>query len=344
MPSRPAHRPPLPTVVRRALDVVRRQVRHHGLWQPGQGVLLACSGGRDSLTALVILDLLRPSLGHRLHIGHVDHGLWPGSGQAVDHVARHCAERGLDLTVARLDLPPGADLEARARLARYQALERMQRQRDCHVVATAHHADDQAETVLQRLGRGAGLDALAGIRTVREGGIVRPFLPLSRARLAEVAETLGLTWVEDPSNVRDDFTRNHLRHHAIPALERAIPGASQGVARTAELAASHVGALDWWIGQALGDALQVRLDGADRVAFLPESCLPPPGPALASLVVHVCRRLGASPPSTRALQQACAVLGGTRKSFASLRGLKLEPVTGGWLVRAADVAETRRAD
>ena len=289
----------LPTEIRRALDQIRRDVRRHGLWQPGDRVLLACSGGRDSMAALALLDALRPSLGHTLAVAHVDHGLQANRRETAELVAREAARRQLPCVIRQVDVKLGADLEARARTARYEALDtsRLELAADC--LATAHHADDQAETVLLRLARGAGPDAHAGVRRTRDGAIVRPLLALTRAQLAQCAAHFATPWLSDPSNDDLAMTRNHLRHAVLPALERAIPGAAAGLARSAAIAAAQEGALAAWIDRALGDRLEI--DVTARVARVHAADLPDMPAAKSALLQLLCRRLGVPAPSQRAV-------------------------------------------
>ena len=337
--------------LRRALDTVRRAVRTAKLWSPGARMLLGCSGGLDSMVALELLVQLRPSLRHGLAIAHVDHGLWPGSVAAVSLVRTAAERHGLAFASVRLDLAAGAQLEARARDARYAALQAMGRDLACDGVVTAHNADDQAETLLLRLARGSGLDALAGIRRRRDDGdgllpVVRPLLGLDRPRLRACADSLGLAWHEDPSNANIAFTRNDIRHNVLPALEAAVPGAASGLARTAEHLAAHEGVLDAWIGRALAGDLQIGPEGA----LLAAAAVPDDPDQIAALLRHVCRRLGAPPPSTRAVAQACAVLSGVGHvppapgMSTRIKGLDLSRGPLGWHFRSIVVAQTGGAD
>ena len=329
----------LPTEIRRLLDQVRRDVRRHALWQPGQTVLLACSGGRDSMAALAILAELRPSLGHNLTIAHVDHGLQPNHAATLALVQAAAQDRGLPFSHRALALKRGPDLEERARTGRYRALAAMGRDRAAAVVATAHHADDQAETVLMRLARGAGADALCGVRRRREDGVVRPFLALTRAQLAVAAEHFAVDWLEDPSNQHVAATRNRLRHSVLPALAAAIPGAAAGLARSAALAAAHEGALAAWIDRALADHL--ALDAPSGTATVAQGALPREPSARAAALQRICRRLGVTQPSQRGVDQWLAL---GSKGTVALRDLT---VTGDglcWRFFVRNVAREGPAD
>ncbi len=329
----------IPTEIRRVLDQVRRDVRRHALWQPGQRVLLACSGGRDSMAALALLDALRPSLGHALAVAHVDHGLQPNHAATADLVAAEAMRRHLPLAVRHLALRPGADLEARARTARYRVLQAMRLELGADCIATAHHADDQAETVLLRLARGAGADARAGVRRVRADAIVRPVLAVTRAQLGVCAGFFAVPWLADPSNEDLAWTRNHVRHRVLPALERAIPGAAAGLARSAALAAAQDGALAAWIDRALGDQLEV--DRVAGVARVPVAALPDLSAAKSALLQRICQRLGLPAPSQRAVDQWLAL--GDRGE-ADLHRLTVVGNGISWQFFAKNVARAAPAD
>lgn len=209
---------------------------------PGESrILVATSGGLDSIVLLDALARLVPA--SRLHVGHVDHALQSESAGWAAFVVARARAHGLESSVRRLaGRPgPGESIEAWARAARYAALAEMARNAGCDVVACAHHADDQVETLLIALGRGAGLDGLAAMAPVRPAradtdgpAVHRPLLALPRAALEAWARERRLAFVEDPSNRDCRFTRNALRHRALPALEAAMPGFRIGALRAIE--------------------------------------------------------------------------------------------------------------
>ncbi len=168
----------------------------------GTPVTCAVSGGADSL-ALVVLAA---AAGCRVTAVHVDHGLRPGSGHEADLVAAVAARLGAAFRAERAAVEPGPNLEARARAARYSVLP--------PGVLTGHTADDQAETVLLNLLRGAGLDGLAGMAWEH-----RPLLGLRRAETRGVCCDLGLEWIEDPTNASPVHRRNRVRHELVPLLD-----------------------------------------------------------------------------------------------------------------------------
>jgi tRNA(Ile)-lysidine synthase len=172
--------------------------------EKGTSVDCAVSGGADSLALLVLAVVAG------LHVTaiHVDHGLRPESAAEAAHVEEVARRFGAVFVARRVAVPPGPNLEARARRARYDALP--------DGVLTGHTADDQAETVLLNLLRGAGVDGLAGMRANR--GVLRPLVGLRRSETRALCRELGLRALEDPTNADLRFTRNRIRHQLLPCL------------------------------------------------------------------------------------------------------------------------------
>lgn len=226
---------PVREIVRRwrALTGGRRTRDHE------RRTLLACSGGADS-SALV---LALASASRDLVVGHVLHDMRPEAQARADADAvRELARRvGLpcDEAAIRAREHPG-NLEAQSRRLRYQALAEMARRYDCPYVATAHQADDQLETLLMRLMRGAGPRGLAGIAPSRASGvpgvtIVRPMLGLTRARAEQICHTAGWTWRADPTNFDADRLRAAVRQRLLPVLRELAPGIEARASRTAQV-------------------------------------------------------------------------------------------------------------
>lgn len=206
---------------------------------PSPLVLVACSGGADSMALASALAFEAPKLGIRAGGVTVDHGLQPGSDLRADEVVLRLRELGLDpvlataVTVGREGGP-----EAAARDARYGALDDAADRHGAAAILLGHTRDDQAETVLLGLARGSGIRSLSGMAAVSGAGgrYRRPFLQLDRqtARKACMAQSLPV-W-DDPHNTDPAYTRSRLRHEGLPALEKALgKGVVEALARTAQL-------------------------------------------------------------------------------------------------------------
>lgn len=181
------------------------------LADPDAHLLVAVSGGPDSVALLLLAHV---ALGERCSAATVDHGLRPESADEAAWVADLCAARGIAHTILTAPLPDRAgrtaNLSARARALRYRLLEDHADAIGAGPIATAHHADDQAETLIMRLNRGSGVAGLAGVRA-KSGRIVRPLLGWRHAELVALCSAQSIEAVEDPSNVDDRFDRARLR-------------------------------------------------------------------------------------------------------------------------------------
>ncbi len=223
----------------------------------GKRVVVAVSGGPDSVALLLALSRLRGELGLELHGAHLDHGT-RGESSASDaiFVAELFADLGLGLTAERADVPAfrksrRLSLEDAARRVRYAFLSRVAKEQGAHAVALGHTRDDQAETVLLNILRGTGLTGLRGMRPIttmsaEEGEVVlaRPLLPVSRAQTAAYCHALGIEPRLDESNESLDMTRNRLRIQLVPALELYNPAVKQALVRLSRSAADALALLD----------------------------------------------------------------------------------------------------
>ena len=219
-------------------------IRTTGLWAPGDTVLVAVSGGMDSVVLLDVLHRTRAAHGGVLQVASCDHGLRDGSSAEVAAVGRMAEERGLPFHALSLGIDPGPDLAARSRNARAAALRSLGTDR----IATGHHREDQAETVLHHMLRGAGLDGLQAMRALA-APFCRPLLAEPRAALRAHAVDTGLQWVEDPSN--PSSLRGRIRA-LMPQLDQLHGGASAALARTASLLAEDAALIDGVVDGAWG--------------------------------------------------------------------------------------------
>ncbi|MBK0392963.1 tRNA lysidine(34) synthetase TilS [Ramlibacter algicola] len=213
---------------------------------PARPLGVALSGGADSVAMLVTAARLWPGEVHALH---VNHGLQAAASTFERHCTETCASLGIPLHVARPDATgeAGDSPEDAARRARYAALAQLARNAGLRCVLLAQHADDQVETLLLALSRGAGLPGLAAMpaRFERHGAVfLRPWLDLSGAEIRAWLRDEGVAHVEDPTNADTRFTRNRIRHEVLPALERAFPQWRVTFARSARHAAQAQALLD----------------------------------------------------------------------------------------------------
>ncbi len=220
----------------------------------GGSVLLAVSGGADSSALLVGTARVRERLPLQVEVATLDHGLRPEAREEVEAVARLAAHWGLPCHVRELRLARGSGLEARAREARYAALETLRRERGLQVVATAHTASDQAETLLMRLVRGTALRGAASIHRTRPF-LIRPLIERTREEVEAFLAEQGVSFVSDPMNVDPAFFRTRIRHEVLPVLARAA-----GFPVVPHLAAfARLAAEDEALLGALADGARARL-------------------------------------------------------------------------------------
>lgn len=239
----------------------------------GATVLVACSGGADSLALLSAAVFEGQKEGLRVVGVTVDHQLQDGSAERAQHVADQMRALGADdtlvatVTVSATGLGP----EAAAREARYQVLEQLAERYAAERVLLGHTLDDQAETVLMGLTRGAGLRSLAGMRRGFDR-FARPLLDVTRADTETACLAGGIEWWSDPHNEDPRFTRVRLRTRILPLLEDELgPGVARTLARTADLARADVAYLDAVAESAFEDVAEERGLPVERLAELPDA-------------------------------------------------------------------------
>ena len=275
-------------------------------------VVVGCSGGADStaLLALAVDAALAPVA------VHVDHGLRAGSAHEADLVAAVAARLGAEFRSVRVTIAPGPNLEARARDARYHALEQARLADGASTVLVGHTADDQAETVLLNVLRGAATTGLAGMPATRDR-IARPLLGWRRADTRALCEARGLPVLDDPMNHDGTFRRVAIRHEVMPLLERiAGRDLTPVLARQAALLREETEFLD-----ALAVAAWPGPDGCADTAAL--RALPP---VLARRALR--NWLGAPPPSADELGRVLAVVEGRARAVELAGGRAVHRTRG----------------
>lgn len=221
----------------------------------GKRLLIALSGGADSVALAALLAEAREAFALALYAAHIDHGIRPESADDAEFCRALCARLDIPFLCARLDVPAKArdsreGLESAARRLRYEQLRRFRDEVHADFIALAHHMDDQAETVLMHLGRGTGTGGAGGMRPF-SGDLWRPMLGCRKAALMDYLRQRGLTWREDATNAVADNPRNAIRLHVLPALAQCYPQCVPAIARYADTARIEDDCLDALTGDFL---------------------------------------------------------------------------------------------
>lgn len=251
-------------------------------------VLLAVSGGADSVAMMQAACVVAKDLGLELVVGTVDHGLRAEATRETEQVALLAQRFGLLCEIGRLSLGESyvgrtrGSLQEWARLRRYELLGNMARRLECRFLATAHTLDDQAETVLLRLIRGTGIEGLAGISPIRsldpdgEICLVRPLLGVRRLEVEAYLSGMGLGWIEDPSNRDPRFVRVRVRTETLPSLEQIQPGVASRLASLADEARVVHAYLEGQLAESNDLIKKIRLFGGVKVEYQVFERLPRP--------------------------------------------------------------------
>ena len=257
------------------METVLNAIQAARAFQPGETLVVAVSGGSDSVALLHILRESRQELGIALHVATLDHGLRADAGQADAAFVMELARRwNLPCTAGRVDTPVlarewGMGMGAAARRARYDFLAGVAQEQGSGCVALGHHADDQAETILLRLVRGSGARGLAGMRVLSampyhpELQLLRPLLALSKQPLQAYCAARDLAFRQDASNSDTRYARNYLRHEVMGKLTRLNPSVVDAFTRLAESAQTDEGFFAQHIAAEIMPAIQ-RGDAAWR--------------------------------------------------------------------------------
>jgi len=227
------------------LHIVKNLIKRQELISVGDRVVVAVSGGPDSVVLLHLLDRLRCDINFSIHVAHLDH-MFRGeqSRQDAEFVCRLAASMGLDHTVKAIDVPGFrgrekiSSAQEAARIVRYAFLKKTAERVGANSIAVAHNADDQAETVLQNFIRGAGAEGLRGM-AYKSGMIIRPLLDVPRSEIEKYSALQDLTFRMDASNESMYYTRNRIRHCLLPVLESFNPAIREAIHK-----ASHLLAVD----------------------------------------------------------------------------------------------------
>jgi tRNA(Ile)-lysidine synthase len=260
---------------------------------PSRRLLVAVSGGPDSVALLDLMHGVRDELGLELAVAHVDHGIHPESAAVADRVRQLAVRYDSPFLTRALKLGAGTG-ETAARAARYEALESLRAEWGAGAIVTAHHADDQAETVLMRVLGGSGPAGLAGMPSVA-GRVIRPLLPFRRDQLARHLQNEGLPHWDDPANRDPRHDRSWIRESVLPVLRARLPDVERRLLRITEHARAD--RLAW---DAMLDALpelQPRQEGG--VLSVSAPALARLGPALALAAIRALARRWGRPIGPR---------------------------------------------
>jgi tRNA(Ile)-lysidine synthase len=268
-----------------------------------RAVVVAVSGGADSVALLRVLAAAEEHRPQRLIVTHFDHRLRPGAADDARFVADLAGRLKLpfelgEADVASLAKVEGDGIEAAARRARYKFLEEAADRQRAHFIATAHTADDQVETVLHRILRGTGVAGLRGIREVRaffgrqDLYVVRPLLGVRRKEILEYLREIDQPFCEDPSNADSRFTRNRIRHKLLPVLEQAYNrNVIDAILRLSDTAAGAQSVIDQLVDDLFDEAVSID-DERDAVTVSRDVVLGINPHLVRELFVRIWREMG----------------------------------------------------
>ena len=283
-------------------DRFRAHLDAAGWLRGAKTAVVAVSGGLDSMTLLYLMRSAGDVSGVSVRAAHLDHRMRAHSGDDAAWVQRICDEWGVAFHLRTAAEPVGSEAEGRE--LRYAFFEEVRLGAGAGAVTmTGHTADDQAETVLFRIARGSGPRGLRGVHPRRPPSLIRPLLPFWRRELEAFAADRGIPSREDPSNRDQRWTRNRLRHHILPALEEAVPGAAAALVSLAGTSRLESDALDELLDQ-----------GIDRLTVAARPCAPehpaPPADPPPLRLDREALAAASDPVLTLLLRRAVSRLGG----------------------------------
>ncbi|MBI3592347.1 MAG: tRNA lysidine(34) synthetase TilS, partial [Nitrospirae bacterium] len=206
------------------IEKVKRTIQKYSMLSPGNRVLVGLSGGPDSVCLLTILDQLKPELALDICAAYIEHGLRPEeTPYEIDFCKELCSSMGIPFITRSIDVKSYAkenklNKQEAARELRYKALDETASEIGADKIALGHNSNDQAETVLMRLFRGAGMSGLSGIPPVRRH-IIRPLIETERNEIEDFLKNKGIDFVTDSSNLDKHYMRNKIRHSVMPAIK-----------------------------------------------------------------------------------------------------------------------------
>jgi tRNA(Ile)-lysidine synthase len=307
------------------LDRVVRTIQERRLFGPGQHLLLAVSGGPDSIALLSLLAALAPSWRLKLTVVHFNYGL-RGSESDGDEafVSSFCQARNIPLVVRRPVLskqPRASSLQQLARWARYEAMKSLAHEHHADRIVTGHTANDQAETMLMWMLRGAGLTGLAGMPFIREKIIVRPLLKTTRDEILSYLKQEGLSYRQDSSNLIGLYRRNQVRRDLLPVMEDITPGIVRLLERQADVLRADDAYLEQVVDELYRSLITVDAKGDQRFERQAVDALP--DALKRRLVRHILKGTDRDQraPNLRVVESVLRFLSGKSKGRrVSLRG------------------------
>lgn len=310
-------------------------IREHGLITSGQNVLAALSGGADSVFLLYVLLVLREEKDIAVTAFHLNHMIRGEEAERDEAFCRRlCEENAVPFECARRDIPAlaaekGISTETAGREERYRFFRGW---KDRGPVMTAHHMDDNAETVLMHLIRGTGADGLTGIPPVRDGYICRPLLCLTKDEIVSALTECGISWVTDSTNGENEYLRNRVRNVILPLLKEENPSFSRAALRLSEVMNDYV-----FMAEASADSVKLSFDG-ENVTVPYEDALGLLPPALWQLVKKAARLLGEGNDLTyESIRDLAGLMGRKRSTVWSLdlHGIRVSRSYGDLLFSSA---------
>ena len=291
---------------------------------PGSRVLCAVSGGADSMCMLHLLNSSRDILNINIAAAHFEHGIrGDESLRDASFVQDYCASNGIEFIMEHGNVPEYASAnslgtEEAARTLRYDFLNRAASQLNCSLIATAHNADDNAETVLFNLSRGGGNSGLSGIPPKR-GNVIRPLLSFSRKEIEEYNAANNVPHIEDSTNLNNDYTRNIIRHKVIPVLKDINPALCRNVFHTSELLRSD----EDFISSVVSQFINANYNPIDK--SLPAEALSAQHKAVASRAIRAIIGKNLSYEHVNAVLDLCSAEG---LAYADIPGMRVRKERG----------------